>query len=133
MERDTLILSLVILSVAAYAISAIFKKISEKTTEDGVKNLLEKTQKIIIFENQDNFASKAYTKYTDALAGLVFSLITVGLFSIFYGDIAIFIIAVLFLAYFITYILYLSSSRLKTIISEKPQPIAIGISNVVFY
>lgn len=131
-ERNTLILSLVILSVASYAISAIFKKISEKTTERGVKNLLEKTQKIIIFENQDNFASKAYTKYTDALAGLVFSLATVGLFSIFYRDMAVFIIAVLFLAYLITYILYLSSPRLKTIISDRPQPTAIAISNVVF-
>lgn len=131
-ERNTLILSLVILSVAAYAISAIFKKISEKTTEHGVKNLLEKTQKIVIFENQDNFASKAYTKYTDALAGLVFSVVTIGLLYIFYRDMAVFILAVLLLAYLITYILYLSSPSLKVIINDRPQPTAIAISNVVF-
>ncbi|MTI64705.1 hypothetical protein [Methylophaga sp.] len=130
--KNTLILSLVILSVASYAITVILKKISDKTTERGVKNLLEKTQKIIIFENQDNFASKAYTKYTDALAGLVFFVVTIGLLSIFYWDMAVFIIAVLFLAYFITYILYLSSPSLKTLINDKSQPTAISISNVVF-
>lgn len=130
--KNSLIISLVVMSVAAYAISAIFKQISEKSTERGIKKLLTKTQKIVIFENQDNFASKAYTKYTDALAGLVFSLVTVGLLAVIYRDMAVFIVATLLFAYIITYIVYLSSPNLKIFISDKPQPTAINISNVIF-
>lgn len=131
-EKNAFIITLVILSLAAYVVSVISKGISEKATEHGVKNLLKKTQKIIIFENQDTFASKAYTKYTDALAGLIFSLITLGVLSIFYRDIAIFITAALFIAYITVYILYASSPKLETVINERSHPIAIGISNIVF-
>jgi len=130
--KNSLIISLVMLSLASYVLSAIFKQFSEKTTERGVKKLLEKTQKIIIFENQDKFASRAYTRYVDALAGLVFSLVTLGLFTIFYRDMALFITITLSLSYFIAYSLYSSVSKFKKIIIDKPQPTAVAISNIVF-
>lgn len=131
-DRDTLIISLVILSNAFYFVSLIFGKISKQSAERGARRLIANTQKIIIFENQDNLASNAYTKYTDALAGLIFALVTIGLFSIFYPDVAALTVIFLLLTYLITDVLYSLSSKLENTIHKKPNAVTNTISNIGF-
>lgn len=131
-ERNNLILGLVALSFAAYIANILFTKFSEKTTERGVDKLVKKTQKIILFENQDSFASGAYTKYTIALAGLIFFLIIVAVFGTFYPQVALLTIAFLILSYLVTYILYLISPTVQLKIKSKPNAVTTSISNIGF-
>jgi hypothetical protein len=131
-DRNTLVLYLVALSVASYIANLIFIKISEITTERGVKNLLDKTQKIILFENQDFIASSAYTKYTIALAGLIFFIATIFIFSIFYEEVAYISITFLVFSYVITYSLYNSRSNFEARIRDNASTVTNSISNIGF-
>ncbi len=131
-DRNTLIISLVSLSITFYLVSVIFEKLSKKATESGAKRLIANTQKIIIFENQNLIASNTYTKYTEAIAGIIFALTTIILLSMFYIDVAVLTLIFLPLAYVVSRAIYVNNIELQNTIKSKLKAITNTISNIGF-
>lgn len=131
-DRNNLVLSLVALSVTSYFAVIFFNWVNQKTTDHGANELIKKTQKIILFENQDSFAASAYTKYTVALAGLIFFLAITAGFALFYPEVAFLVIAYLLVSQFLTYLLYRTLPTFASDLHRTPIAVTGRISNIGF-
>ncbi|MDO3387354.1 hypothetical protein QWI17_16050 [Gilvimarinus sp. SDUM040013] len=71
-DRNTLILALSIATPAFYIIHLVMERLVQWASNMGAKQLLERSRKIILFENQDDLAASSYQRYALALANTVF-------------------------------------------------------------
>lgn len=81
MERDHLIMSLAAGTAGFYLLYLLAEKAIVHYSAQGANRLLEKSQKISLFESQNEIAIRAYHRYSRSLASLVF----VGLSLVFVG------------------------------------------------
>nr|WP_163503424.1 hypothetical protein [Halomonas socia] len=82
-DRDFLVVLLSAATVGFFLLALLANKLIDLATARASEVLLEKSQKLPLFENQDQVAVNGYQKYSSALAGLVFvclALIGVGFF-----------------------------------------------------
>lgn len=76
-ERQTLILVLSGLSVVLYLVHVGAERLVAMCISVGSHKILQRSRKIILFENQDDIASKAYQRFSRGAASLVFLLVFV--------------------------------------------------------
>lgn len=71
-ERSFLVFAFSAGAVLCYMLHLIAERLIRKGAEKGSKRLTERTRKMVLFENQDDVASRAYQRYSHALASAVF-------------------------------------------------------------
>lgn len=132
LERDSLILWLVALALIFYTFHTISAKISQYACRAGVNKLLAKTHKIVLFENQDSLAAKAYSKYAEALASLTFSLLAVTALCLFYSNVGVILISYIFLCLvFITWGIR-QSTKVQALFTENSQKLINSLNGIGF-
>lgn len=132
LERDSLILWLVALALIFYTFHTISSKISQYACRAGVKKLLAKTHKIVLFENQDSLAAKAYSKYAEALASLTFSLLAVTALCLFYSNVGGLLISYIFLSLVSITWGIRHSTKIQTLFSENSQKLINSLNGIGF-
>jgi len=73
LDRDFLILTLSAATVVFYLAHIFIENLINRITAYGSSQLLLRSQKLVLFENQADMAAKAYLRYSRALSGVVFS------------------------------------------------------------
>ncbi len=71
-DRDVLIVSLSIATPAFYLLHLAMERLIHWLANRGAGHLLERSRKIVLFENQDDIATASYRRYAGALADAVF-------------------------------------------------------------
>lgn len=88
LDRDILILALSVATIGFFLLSVFAEKLIERATNVAVGKLLAKSQKMVLFENQDLVAADGYRRYSSALAGVVFVPLAVLVLGWFYFPMA---------------------------------------------
>jgi len=89
LTHDNLIIVLSVLALTFYVLHLLANKVSEQASKAGARKLLETSRKIVLFENQDTLATTAYRKYSEALSGLTFTVMALGVLGWLYDDVAV--------------------------------------------
>ena len=85
-DRDMLIVSLTAATIAFYGLYLVAERVVEFGGERGSKTLLARSRKMVLFENQDALAARAYKRHAEIIAGSVFlTLALVILFWLYLG------------------------------------------------
>jgi hypothetical protein len=87
--RENLFIGLSIAAIASYFFHLLAEKLIRNLTETGSKNLLAHSSKMILFEDQENIANRAYLRFTRSLASAFFVALTILLLGTFYNDLMI--------------------------------------------
>lgn len=131
--REPLIIGLSVTAVSFFLVHLLCERLIVVVTAQGVRRILAKNQKMVLFENQEKIAASAYLRFSGALASVVFSgFALLGIF-ILYKDMALLVIA-----YFIvTILMFLSVVRLNLFLREylesKLQKIITFASGIGFF
>ncbi|GGY76380.1 hypothetical protein [Marinobacter zhanjiangensis] len=83
LDRDVLIAWLSAATIGFFLLSLLAEKLIARATDVAAGKLLGKSQKMVLFENQEDVAARAYQRYSSALAAGVFiplALTTLGWF-----------------------------------------------------
>ena len=88
LDRDFLIVCLSIATIGFFILNLMFEKITDYVSGTASVSLMKKSQKLVLFENQDVIAANAYQTFSRALAGMVFGLLTILLLAFLYPDMA---------------------------------------------
>ncbi|WP_018865183.1 phosphotransferase [Thioalkalivibrio sp. ARh3] len=103
-DRDSLIVWLSAATVAFYGLYLLAERIVEFGGERGSKTLLTRSRKMVLFENQDELAARAYKRHAEVIAGSVFLLLALGILLWLYQGVAllsagyVFLVAIALLA-----------------------------------
>lgn len=111
---NQLILFLLVATLAFYGVHLISQKMVSFFSVRGGQKLIARTQKMSLFENQDEVASNGYRTYARALSGGVFTLLVIGLIFWLYRSAALFIVGYIFVSVCLAGVLYVVSSKLRT-------------------
>ncbi|WP_019024023.1 MULTISPECIES: hypothetical protein [unclassified Thioalkalivibrio] len=88
-DRDSLIVWLSAATVAFYALYLLAERIVEFGGERGSRTLLARSRKMVLFENQDELAARAYKRHAEVIAGAVFLLLALGILLWLYQGVAL--------------------------------------------
>lgn len=77
LDRDPLILFLSAATVVLYLMHLIAESLIGRLTSYGATILLQRSQKLELFENQEDVARKAYLRYSSALSGAIFGVLAI--------------------------------------------------------
>lgn len=84
--RDMLIAGLSMATVAFFVVHLLSERLIAAITVQGSKRLLAQSHKIVLFEKQEEIASNAYLRFSQAVAAGVFSMLAMlGLFLMYQG------------------------------------------------
>lgn len=88
-DRDTLILLLSGAAALLYLGHLLCEKLISTVTSYGATQLLLRSQKLVLFENQEEIAGKAYLRYTSVLSSAMFGCLAVLVLYILYPAMAL--------------------------------------------
>ncbi len=88
-DRDALIVSLSAATIAFYGLYLLAERIVEFGGERGSKTLLARSRKMVLFENQDELAARAYKRHAEVIAGSAFLLLALGILFWLYQTVAL--------------------------------------------
>lgn len=100
---DHLILALSLTAVCFYLLHLLAEQLTAFGADRGARRLLEKSNKITLFANQDEVANRAYQRYARSLAGVAFIILAACALAILYPALGL-----LFIGYWLTVFLLLS-------------------------
>lgn len=90
-DRDFLVVSLSVATVAFYCLHLLAERVVRFGTDAGTRQLLARSHKMVLFENQNEAAAKGYQRYSGALASGVFVLLALVVLAIVYPEMALFL------------------------------------------
>lgn len=117
LDRDMLIIYLSIASFGFFVFYLLFEKIISIYSIDGSNKILKNNKKVVLFENQDIFAQKSYTKFAKSLSNFIFFFISLIGIGIVYLQLSLVIIMFIFCVYILFAIIF-SKNELSKIINE---------------
>ncbi|WP_019591832.1 phosphotransferase [Thioalkalivibrio sp. ALE20] len=88
-DRDALIVSLSAATIAFYGLYLLAERIVEFGGERGSKTLLARSRKMVLFENQDELAARAYKRHAEVIAGSAFLLLALVILFWLYQSVAL--------------------------------------------
>lgn len=88
-NKDTLILLLSVTTLLSYLVHYSCEKLGQLAYKKGSKTLLSKSKKIILFENQNEIATKAFRNYAQAFASITFAGLALTALGFFYIDVVL--------------------------------------------
>ena len=118
LDRDLLILLLSGATVGFYVAYHLAEHLIRRVTDYGAQQLLSRSQKLVLFENQDEIASKAYLRYSRALSGAVFCTLAVCALAWLYPAMAPVVLSVIFLMILISWLLYSCNTAAERFLDE---------------
>ncbi|WP_413616479.1 hypothetical protein MRB56_09880 [Halomonas cupida] len=131
-DRDVLVVSLGLLAVGFYVLHLLSEKVVSYGSSTGAASLLEKSQKMTLFENQSEIASQGYQRYSRSLASsILLILISVGL-SLVYPNLALTLLIFILLSFFVLYALYSAGGKVKEGLDDAPGKIVGTATNIGF-
>lgn len=83
-DRDVLVVTLSLATVLFYAVSLLSERLLRYTAEKGAAGVVQGTNKLVLFTNQDEIASQAYQKLAAGLATGVLTVVIASLFAFIY-------------------------------------------------
>ena len=96
-DRDSLIVGLTLATVVVFGIYLLAERLIRFGSDQGARGILERSRKVVLFENQDVIAASAYRRYAVIPAGFVFLLLGAGVLALFYPSVLGLLIAFLVL------------------------------------
>ncbi len=93
-DRDRLVIWLSIATGVFYVLHLLAERVMSASSERGTSLLLQRSQKLVLFENQSEIAGKGYQRYSQALAGGFFSIVAVAAIFFIYLELAILLLAI---------------------------------------
>jgi hypothetical protein len=130
--RDQLVAILSFTAAGFYLLNLLAEKILALMAGIGAKCLLDRSQKITLFPNQDAIVISAYLRYSQSLAGLVFIIVAYGLIGMLYSNLAVVIITYLLLSYFCFSLAYSFGDRWMNMLEENLGTIVSMLSSIGF-
>lgn len=121
-DRNSLILSLSAATMGFFVLHLLAEKAIERVTNSATRNLLAKTQKIALFENQDEVAANGYQRFSRALAGGAFALLALTVLAPFYPSMAAVILGYSLFTLLATVVLSKFNAAFRERLKEKPAP-----------
>jgi hypothetical protein len=115
-DKDLLILLMGITTLLLYGAMHLTQRLSDKASKIGVQTLLEKNQKLVLFENQNEIARNAYSRFAEGLAAINFSLFGLLFLSFIYSDVAMILALSL-----IIFISGLTLAKTRGTVKDKPE------------
>lgn len=115
-DKDLLILLMGITTLLLYGAMHLTQRLSDKASKIGVQTLLEKNQKLVLFENQNEIARSAYSRFAEGLAAINFSLFGLLFLSFIYSDVAMILALSL-----IIFISGLTIAKTRGTVKDKPE------------
>lgn len=88
-DRPVLLAGLSLATVGAFVAHVAAERLSVWSSEYGARALLARSQKMALFENQDELAQSSYQRYSRALAGAFFAALVFGLLAVIYPKMAL--------------------------------------------
>lgn len=88
-EKSTVVLILSAFTIILFLIQTLARKFSAHASAKGVAKLLTRSEKLVIFENQDEIASNSYKQFCESVAGLTFTAIAITGIGFLYPDAAL--------------------------------------------
>ena len=95
LDRNTLIVGLTLATVGAFGLYLLAERLIRFGSDQGARRILEHGRKVVLFENQDAIATRAYRRYAVIPAGLVFVLLGAGVLALLYASVLGLLIAFL--------------------------------------
>lgn len=124
LDKEQLVFLLTFISILFYILFVVSSHIILKYTKKGSKNLLHKSDKIALFDNQDLLAFQAFQRYTRVVASIIFIILSLSFIGYFYLEIS------LILSIYII-IIWLFFSLLFEYFHNTYQQIVININNML--
>lgn len=106
LDRDILIIYLAIASVGFFLFHLLCEKIINIYSINGSKKILKNNKKVVLFENQESFAQKSYTKLAKSLSNIIFFILSLIGLGIVYLHLSFVIIFFILSAYMIFAIVF---------------------------
>lgn len=88
-DRDLLVGLLCAATGLFFVVHVLAERVINFSSERGARQLLERSQKLTLFESQDEMATNAYQQYARALAGAVFALLVFVVLMLVYPEMAL--------------------------------------------
>lgn len=112
-DRDTLIAYLGLATAGFFLLHLLAEKLIGWTTERATRELLAKSQKMTLFENQDEIAANAYQRYSRAFASAVFVTLALLGLGIFYPGITALMLGYMVFAMLVILLLHRTSAHVR--------------------
>ncbi|QOE06504.1 hypothetical protein IE322_14800 [Pseudomonas asiatica] len=111
--HSRLVIALSIAATISYCIYFISEQVISFCAKRGAKIILERSQKIALFNNQDDVASRAYQQYVRSLAAIIFIAFSSIIFALKYPSILFLLATYTTAAYVLTSTIYKRSERIQ--------------------
>lgn len=118
-DRDLLIVYLSVATIGFFFLNVVTEKLTDYVSGGASASLMDRSQKLVLFEKQEEIAASAYQSFSRALAGLVFGTLTIFALSIVYSDMAWVMGCYLSLVVAVLLVLSTNSSKVRLFIQRK--------------
>ncbi len=114
-DRGTLIIGLTLATVGAFGAYLLAERLIRFGSDRGARRILARSRKVVLFENQDAIATRAYRRYAVIPAGLVFLLLGTGVLALLYPS----VLGLLTVFLFLTAVLVVLGSRFSDALRQR--------------
>lgn len=133
LDRDMLILFLSAATVVFYLTHLFAENLIGRLTSYGASRLLQRSQKLALFENQEDIATKAYLRYSSALSGAVFGVLAVGVLFWLYPAMALVVPGVVLVFFCLAWGACMASDAMQDFLGDHLSDLASLYSGVGFF
>lgn len=92
LSENILISALAAVAIGAFLFNSVATKTIENLAEKGAVTIQQHTDKLALFENQDNLAKNAVLKFSSAIANLLFVIAGLGILAWLYWELAVVVV-----------------------------------------
>lgn len=132
-NRDVVIVGLSIATLGFFALHLLAERLIGWSTLRGTHQLLDKSHKMVLFENQDLIAANGFQQYSRALAGGVFIILSLLGLGWFYSEMALVIISYTIVSFFVLGWLYRRSTPFREQLRTKLRDLLNIVSGIGFF
>ena len=132
-DRNVLISWLSGATVGIFLLSLCTNKLIDRATSVAACKLLHKSQKMVLFENQDEVAAQGYQRYSSALASVVFIFLALAGLSWFYPSMSCLIAGYMVAGFSIMLVLYQRYQAFREYLDQKLAATLALVANVGFF
>ena len=131
-DRDLLVILLSLSAIGFYFLHLLTERVIAFSADRGAKLLLERSQKIALFENQEEVAKRGYQRYSRSLAGSVFLVLVAIVLAWLYPELLAVLVGYSIVVFILLVVLYARQGSLKASLDEAPDRIVNTATSVGF-
>jgi len=133
MNINNIIVILIVLVLVFFIIHYLLERLIEFLISKACSDLLDKSNKTMMFNNQRDIATNAYSKITKAMSSILFSLLILLVLAFLYTKLFIVIVCYLFLVLLLVIYLSKNNKKFNKILFEKTSDILNFINALGFF